>query len=219
MNRFLPTSLNRALKTFSHAAMCGVLVLALGACAERTNNQGAGMEQQDTLGAAQPTDTTGMTQQQQGQNQNSVVQVAMDDEQFSSFSQALQNSGLASSLKNQGPYTVFAPTNEAFDALPDQQRQQLTNTQNKQKLRNVLTYHVVEGEINVSDLQNKSNLTTMQGETIKVSQQGENLMVGNAQIVEEDIQAGNGVVHGIDAVLMPQQQGQQGGMTGGQSSR
>lgn len=214
MNRFLSTSLRRALKSFSHAAMCAGLVLALGACAERTNNQGAGME--DTM-AVEPTDTAEMAQRPGQQGQNSVVQVAMDDEQFSSFSQALQNSGLASSLKKQGPYTVFAPTNEAFDALPKQQRQQLMNTQNKQKLRNVLTYHVVEGEISASDLQDKSNLTTMQGETLKISRKDQDLMVGNAQIVEQDIQAGNGVIHGIDAVLMPQQQG--GMNTGGQSSR
>jgi uncharacterized surface protein with fasciclin (FAS1) repeats len=177
--------------------LCLALALTLSACADQTG--GGGIEQ-DTM-ASVPTDTAGMS----GQAGPSVVQAVQQEQNLGQFGQALQTAGLAQSLERQGPYTIFAPSDSAFQALPKQQRQSLMQEANRQKLRNILTYHVVSGQkLAASDLQSQSSLTTMQGGSLKISQQGQNLMIGNARVVQPGIQAGNGIIHVVDAVLMPQ---------------
>lgn len=195
-------SLSRFTKQLTYAGLCVGLALTLGACTEQTGGDGA-IEQQDTMATA-PADTAGMSEQ----GGESVVETAQQEQNLSQFTQALQTAGLAQSLQQQGPYTIFAPTDSAFQALPEQQRQNLMQQENRQQLRNILTHHVVDGQrLMANDLQSQSNLTTMQGSSLQITREGQDLMVGNARVVQPGIQAGNGVIHTIDAVLIPQDGG------------
>ncbi|TPG62901.1 fasciclin domain-containing protein [Hymenobacter nivis] len=121
---------------------------------------------------------------------------------------ALQAAGLADQAKAKGPYTVFAPTNEAFDKLPAGTLDDLLLPANKQLLSSILTYHVVPGHYPAAALKDGQQLKTVQGELLTVKKQGDSIMLvdakgGSATVQQADIVATNGVVHSIDAVLMP----------------
>jgi uncharacterized surface protein with fasciclin (FAS1) repeats len=114
----------------------------------------------------------------------------------------VRDAGLENTLNKGGPYTVFAPTNEAFDKLPQGMLGSLRN--DKTKLSTILTYHVVNGEYRASGLKGMNSLTSLETGALSVnSTEGGQIMVGNATVVEPDIIASNGVIHGIDRVLMP----------------
>ncbi|KKG90819.1 hypothetical protein DU57_13230 [Methanosarcina mazei] len=119
---------------------------------------------------------------------------------YTTFASVVRDAGLEETL-NEGTYTVFAPTNEAFDALPEGTLEDLLA--DEQALTDVLTYHVVEGEYMASDLEDGQTLTTVQSATLPVSIADDEVTIGTATVVEPDIVASNGVVHGIDAVLIP----------------
>ncbi|WP_239450973.1 fasciclin domain-containing protein [Methanosarcina horonobensis] len=119
---------------------------------------------------------------------------------YTTFASIVRDAGLEDTL-NEGTYTVFAPTNEAFDALPEGTLNNLS--EDNQDLNVMLTYHVVEGEYMASDLEDGQLLTTVQSEMIPVNITGEEIIIGNANVVEPDIIASNGVIHGINKVLIP----------------
>ncbi|KKG50757.1 fasciclin domain-containing protein [Methanosarcina mazei] len=119
---------------------------------------------------------------------------------YTTFASLVRDAGLEETL-NEGTYTVFAPTDEAFDALPEGTLEDLLA--DEQALTDVLTYHVVEGEYMASDLEDGQTLTTVQSATLPVSIADDEVTIGTATVVEPDIVASNGVVHGIDAVLIP----------------
>ncbi|KKH52848.1 fasciclin domain-containing protein [Methanosarcina mazei] len=119
---------------------------------------------------------------------------------YTTFASLVRDAGLEDTL-NEGTYTVFAPTDEAFDALPEGTLEDLLA--DEQALTDVLTYHVVEGEYMASDLEDGQTLTTVQSATLPVSSADDEVTIGTATVVEPDIVASNGVVHGIDAVLIP----------------
>ena len=119
---------------------------------------------------------------------------------YTTFASLVRDAGLEDTL-NEGTYTVFAPTDEAFDALPEGTLEDLLA--DEQALTDVLTYHVVEGEYMASDLEDGQTLTTVQSATLPVSIADDEVTIGTATVVEPDIVASNGVVHGIDAVLIP----------------
>lgn len=128
---------------------------------------------------------------------------------FSTLQTALQAAGLDQNAKEPGPYTVFAPSNAAFDKLPAGALQGLTQPANKQKLQQLLAYHVVPGNVMSSDLKDGQKIKTVAGGTLTVRKQGNAVMLvdgkgGSAMVTTADIQATNGTVHAIDAVLMPQ---------------
>ena len=121
---------------------------------------------------------------------------------------ALQAAGLADKAKDKGPYTVFAPTNAAFDKLPAGMLDQLLLPASKAQLSNLLAYHVVPGSYKAAALKDGQKLKTVAGQTLTVKKQGKSVMIvdangGSATVDKADIQATNGVVHSIDAVLMP----------------
>ncbi len=142
----------------------------------------------------------------------SIVEIVTTDPRFSTLAEALQATDLVSALQSGGPYTVFAPTNAAFEQmLSSMDRSSLDSFLDDETeaamLRNVLLYHVVDGSMMAEDLQGMSSAPSLlQGQDVQVQTMGGDVMVGEATVTEPDVQASNGVVHVIDAVLMPPQQ-------------
>ncbi|WP_337877990.1 fasciclin domain-containing protein [Idiomarina baltica] len=129
--------------------------------------------------------------------------MASKDPQFSTLVTAIKEAGLVGTLKGDGPFTVFAPTNDAFAELPDGALDELLK--DKDKLRAVLTYHVVPGNIMSTDIKGKTtDVETVEGSTIAVDATN-GVMINDAMVIKADIKAKNGVIHVIDAVLMPGQ--------------
>ncbi len=127
---------------------------------------------------------------------------------FSNLQTALLASGLADKAKDQGPYTVFAPSNDAFDKLPAGAMESLMQPANKAKLAGLLANHVVQGSFMAADLKDGQTLKTVGGGTLTVRKQGNSVVLtnakgGSATVTTADIQATNGTVHAVDNVLMP----------------
>ena len=132
-----------------------------------------------------------------------IVDTAIAAGQFGTLVAAVQAAGLVDVLKGDGPFTVFAPTDEAFAALPAGTVENLLKPENKDQLVAILTYHVVPGKIMSADIAGKTaEVTTVQGSDISVNAMN-GVMVDNATVVAADIEADNGVIHVIDQVVMP----------------
>ena len=133
-----------------------------------------------------------------------IVDTAVNAGQFTTLAAALNAAGLVQTLKGPGPFTVFAPTDAAFNKLPPGTVADLLKPENKAKLVAVLTYHVVPGKVMSSSLAGKvTNAATVQGQSVKVDATMGGVMVDNARVTAADIQATNGVIHVIDTVIMP----------------
>jgi uncharacterized surface protein with fasciclin (FAS1) repeats len=132
--------------------------------------------------------------------ENQTIVDAAEAAGYTTFASVVRDAGLEDTL-NEGTYTVFAPTNEAFDNLPEGTLDNLS--EDEQALNDVLTYHVVQGEYMASDLEDGQMLTTVQTDELPVAITGDEVTIGNATVVEPDIIASNGVIHGIDEVLIP----------------
>ena len=133
---------------------------------------------------------------------NKIVSIAQKTDQLSTLVSAVKAAELVETLNGEGPFTVFAPTNEAFGNLPDGTLDMLLMDENKQKLQGILTYHVVPGKIMSSDLKDGQMVETVQGNKIKVSLD-DGAKINDANVIKADVEASNGVVHIIDAVIMP----------------
>lgn len=133
-----------------------------------------------------------------------VADLAASDESFSTLATAIEAAGLTETLSGEGPYTVFAPTNEAFEALPEGTLEQLLLPENKDVLAQVLTYHVLPEELPASEL-TAGEVETVEGTpiTVEVDEAAGGVMVNNAMVIEPDIQASNGVIHAVDQVILP----------------
>lgn len=133
-----------------------------------------------------------------------IVEVAAGDETFSTLVQAIEAAGLADTLAEPGPYTVFAPTNEAFEALPGGTLDQLLLPENQETLTQVLTYHVIPQELPAADIV-AGDVDTIAGPplTVNVDDATGTVTVNEATVVQADVQASNGVIHAIDQVLLP----------------
>lgn len=138
----------------------------------------------------------------QAQNRD-IVDTAIGAGQFKTLAAALQAAGLIETLKGNGPFTVFAPTDEAFAKLPKGTVEDLLKPENKAKLTAVLTYHVVPGKVMAADVVKVSEAKTVQGGSLKVKTAGGKVMIDNATVVKTDIAASNGVIHVIDTVVLP----------------
>ncbi len=132
-----------------------------------------------------------------------IVEIAAGNEDFSTLVAALEAAGLVDTLAGEGPFTVFAPTNAAFAALPEGTVEGLLEPANKAQLTAVLTYHVVPGAVYASDVVKLSSATTVQGGDISISTVDGRVMIDGAEVITTDIEAENGVIHVIDAVLLP----------------
>ncbi|MBE9155784.1 fasciclin domain-containing protein [Nodosilinea sp. LEGE 06152] len=133
-----------------------------------------------------------------------VADVAASSEEFSTLAQAIEAADLTEALAASGPITLFAPTNEAFEALPEGTLDELLLPENQDLLRQVLTYHVVQEEVAAADA-TSGEVSTAAGTplTLEVDEASGDVMVNEAMVVEPDIQASNGIIHGIDQVILP----------------
>jgi uncharacterized surface protein with fasciclin (FAS1) repeats len=135
--------------------------------------------------------------------QADIVQTAVAAGSFRTLVAVVQAAGLAGTLEGKGPYTVFAPTDDAFAKLPAGTVDSLLKPENKEKLRAILLYHVVAGEVDASQVVKMHSAKTMEGARLHISANGGTVMVNNAKVVKADVHASNGVIHVIDTVLMP----------------
>ncbi|MDN7023856.1 fasciclin domain-containing protein [Methanoculleus sp. FWC-SCC1] len=161
------------------ALIVGLLVLCCGCTTEQPANE-TGNE------------TTGQT----------IVEIAAADPQFSTLVAAVQAANLTDALSQEGPYTVFAPTDAAFEALPAGTLDQLMQDP-EGDLQQILLYHVVPGRYMASDLAQLNSLETLEGSTLSVNATDGAVTIDDAIVIQSDIEASNGVIHVIDAVMVP----------------
>lgn len=132
-----------------------------------------------------------------------IVDTAVSAGSFNTLVAAVKAAGLVDTLKGPGPFTVFAPTDEAFAKLPAGTVENLLKPENKDQLVAILTYHVVPGKVMAADVVKIKSANTVQGQALKIGVKGANVTVGKANVVKTDIDTSNGVIHVIDTVLLP----------------
>lgn len=136
-----------------------------------------------------------------GPKKNDIVDTAVSAGQFSTLVAAVKAAGLVDVLKGDGPFTVFAPTDEAFAKLPAGTVESLLK--DKEALTKILTYHVVPGNVKVGDVVKLNSAKTVQGQKVKIDTK-DGVKINNAKVVKTDIAASNGTIHVIDTVLIPE---------------
>lgn len=179
--------------SFAALAVGGILLAACGTASSTASSSGASMS------AASPTAMPAATQ--------NIVQIASANSDFSTLVTAVKAAGLVDTLSGTGPFTVFAPTNEAFAALPAGTLDTLLKPENKATLASILTYHVVPGSVYAKDVKS-GDVTTVNGATFTVSIDNGSVFITDgkgdrAKITQTDIAATNGVIHVINTVLLP----------------
>lgn len=132
-----------------------------------------------------------------------IVDTAVAAGSFGTLVAAVKAAGLVDTLKGEGPFTVFAPTDEAFAKLPAGTVDDLLKPENKEKLVGILTYHVVAGKVKAEDVVKLSSAKTVNGKEVKITVDGDKVKVDGANVVKTDIVTKNGVIHVIDAVILP----------------
>lgn len=132
-----------------------------------------------------------------------IVDVAIGSPDHTTLVAAVTAAGLVETLKGAGPFTVFAPTNAAFSALPAGTVEGLLKPESKEALTGILTYHVVAGAVKAADLKDGQKVKTLQGEELTVTIKDGKVMINGANVTAADLAGSNGVVHVVDAVLMP----------------
>jgi uncharacterized surface protein with fasciclin (FAS1) repeats len=137
-----------------------------------------------------------------GKKKQDIVDIAAGNSDFSTLVAAVQAAGLVETLRGDGPFTVFAPTNAAFAALPEGTVETLLKPENREQLVAILTYHVVPGKVKAADVVRLDTASTVNGKAIRIDTR-DGVRVDNANVVATDIVASNGVIHVIDAVILP----------------
>ena len=165
------------------------LLLTVACSGEKTSSQEEAMEavEVEEVVVEQPKD---------------IVTLALENESLTTLVAALKAGGLVETLQGAGPFTVFAPTNEAFAALPEGTVEELLKPENKDKLVAILTYHVVPGKVISTDLSEGMKASTVNGQDITITTT-DGAKVNGANVVAADVDASNGVIHVVDAVLLP----------------
>jgi len=130
-----------------------------------------------------------------------IIQIASDDGQFKTLVRALEAAGLVETLKRDGPFTVFAPTDEAFAKVPKEKLEALLK--DKEALAAVLKYHVVSGKVMAADVVKLDSAKTVQGKSLTIEAKEGKVKINGANVTKTDIECKNGVIHVIDAVLLP----------------
>ncbi len=157
--------------------------------------------------AEQPTEAAmevagGQSRVQDDESQRNVVQVAVASPDHKTLVAALKAADYVDALSNAGPFTVFAPTDAAFESLPKGTVETLTKPENKLKLQDILEYHVYVGVIRENMIQNNMNLNQVNGKNVKVTKEGETILVNGAKVLGV-VPSSNGVIYVIDKVLLP----------------
>ena len=177
---------------FKLVAFLAVFALVIAACSSDD-------EVAETTTTAAPTETTEAMAEEM--TEDTIVDVAIANE-FNTLVAAVQAAGLVETLQGEGPFTVFAPTDEAFAALPEGTLESLL--EDPEALAEILTYHVVSGSVLAADVVGLDSATSVQGEDISIEVvDGGVVLNGSANVVATDVMASNGVVHVIDAVILP----------------
>ena len=188
-----------------HTWMLGLACAALAAC-------GGDQDGNKAAGNAAAANEAGEASQSRG----TIGDALAGSADHSSLVQALQSSGLIETLRGAGPYTLFAPTNAAFEAIPEDARRNLTAPDQRERLTELLSFHIVSGTVTSEDLRRaiergqggRAELATVTGDNLSLSRDGDAIVVsdaagGRARVTRADQTQANGVVHSIDAVLMP----------------
>ncbi|KAA1259564.1 Immunogenic protein MPT70 precursor [Rubripirellula obstinata] len=136
--------------------------------------------------------------------EKTIVEVAVEGKIFNTLVAAVKAGGLVETLSGEGPFTVFAPTDEAFAALPEGTVEMLVKPENKDKLVKILTYHVVSGKVMAKDVVTLSEAKTVQGSMVDIEVKDGTVMIDKAKVIKPDVDCKNGVIHVIDKVLMPE---------------
>lgn len=131
-----------------------------------------------------------------------IATVVANDDSFSTLRQAIAAAGLENTLNQPGNLTVFAPTNAAFEALPATTREQLLRPENREQLRQVLTYHVIPQRLTSSEI-TPGSVNTEEGQPLQIARNETGVTVNGNRVIQPDVIASNGVIHGIDQVLLP----------------
>jgi uncharacterized surface protein with fasciclin (FAS1) repeats len=132
----------------------------------------------------------------------SVVEIAVGNDDFSTLVAAVKAAELVDALSAEGPFTIFAPTNAAFDALPDGTLETLLKPENKEKLQAILKYHVVSGKVMAADV-TEGKVATLNGAEATITVKDSVVKIDKAKVIKTDIVGTNGVIHVIDAVILP----------------
>jgi len=168
-------------------------MLSLVACGGSSSGDSSGAD-----------DSTAATSTGGEQSANDIVTTAQQAGSFGTLVAAVQAAGLEETLRGPGPFTVFAPTDAAFAALPAGTVDNLLKPENRDQLRAILTYHVVSGDVRAAQVTGMTSAPSVQGEPIAIAMQdGKVRLNGSATVVTTDIACSNGVIHVIDAVIMP----------------
>ncbi|HSL43399.1 MAG TPA: fasciclin domain-containing protein [Anaerolineales bacterium] len=179
-----------------------ILALVLAACASPSTSTPAPTSMPEPTSTPEP--TAAPTEEPASQT---IVEIAAADGRFSTLVAAVEAAGLAETLSGEGPFTVFAPTDDAFAALPDGTLDSLLMPENKQQLTDILLYHVVPGKVMAADvagLDGQMADTALEGQQIAIKVDMDNVYLNeNTQVIITDIEASNGVIHVIDSVLLP----------------
>ncbi len=184
-------------KTFSLMAVTLTTAIIMTSCGG--SEQTAEAKIDTTAPAVTNTDTVAAT----ATTPATVVDIAVGSADHTTLVAAVKAAGLVETLSGAGPFTVFAPTNAAFEKLPKGTVESLLTPEKKADLTGILTYHVVAGSVKAADLTDGQMVKTINGKELKVTIKDGKVMIGGANVVAADLVAGNGVVHVIDAVLLP----------------
>ena len=179
----------RNLWKYSKALFIGLFAFAVVGCSDSDNNN--------------PTSVTMGEQTQNSAASQDIVDTAIAAGSFNTLVAAVQAAGLEDTLRSDGPFTVFAPTDAAFDKLPDGTVESLLQPENLETLQSILLFHVSPGEYDAAKALEQGELPTANGEPVSVYIDGDSAEVNDANIIITDIQASNGIIHVIDAVILP----------------
>ena len=191
----------RKTRTAVAVALIGAAALTAAACSDDA----------ETSTAAGPTSTTAAPTTAppigEAMTTDTIVDVAVSNPDFSTLVSAVRAAGLAETLNGEGPFTVFAPTNDAFAKIPAATLQSLLEPANQATLTKILTYHVVAAQVMAADVA-PGEVVTVEGQPFTIEVDGTDVYIidgkgGRAQVVSTDVEASNGVIHVIDAVLIP----------------
>ncbi len=137
-------------------------------------------------------------------NGKDIVQTAVTARRFKALIAAVHAAGLDKTFRGPGPYTLFAPTDDAFKKLPEDTLNTLLKPESKETLKAILLYHAVPGSVSAAQAMKISSAKTLNGQELSISSSGGSLLINGATALNADIQASNGVIHAIDAVLLPE---------------
>ncbi len=183
------------MKAFRLSSLLIVFALVLAACAPATPAEPTEMPM--------PEPTAVPTEEPSAVPSNTIVDIAVGNPDFSTLVAALGAADLVDALSGEGPFTVFAPTDDAFAKLPAGTVESLLLPENKQKLTDILLYHVVSGKVMAADVVTLSEAETVLGQNVTITVKDGKVYINDSEVIITDIMTSNGVIHVIDAVLLP----------------